>query len=66
MKYSLNIRILREKMPKAFMLENVRNLTAHDGGKTFKVIRTHLESLGYKINLFNFLRGISTNTKIIT
>ena len=42
-------RILREKMPKAFMLENVRNLTAHDGGKTFKVIRTHLESLGYNV-----------------
>ena len=42
-------RILREKMPKAFMLENVRNLTAHDGGKTFKVIRSHLEALGYSV-----------------
>jgi len=30
-------RILKEKRPKAFMLENVRNLTAHDGGNTFKV-----------------------------
>ena len=36
-------------MPKAFMLENVRNLTAHDGGKTFKVIRSHLEALGYSV-----------------
>lgn len=40
-------RILKEKKPKAFMLENVKNLTAHDGGNTFKVIRTHLEALGY-------------------
>ena len=42
-------RILKEKRPKAFMLENVRNLTAHDKGKTFKVIRTHLEALGYTV-----------------
>ena len=42
-------RILKEKKPKAFMLENVRNLTAHDKGKTFKIIRTHLEALGYTV-----------------
>lgn len=42
-------RILKEKKPKAFMLENVRNLTAHDGGKTFQIIRSHLEALGYKV-----------------
>lgn len=42
-------RILREKQPKAFMLENVRNLTAHDKGKTFKVILSHLESAGYTV-----------------
>lgn len=42
-------RILKEKRPKAFMLENVRNLTAHDGGKTFRVIREHLEALGYYV-----------------
>lgn len=42
-------RILREKQPRAFMLENVRNLAAHDKGKTFKVIRTHLEALGYTV-----------------
>lgn len=42
-------RILKEKMPPAFMLENVRNLTAHDGGNTFRIIRTHLEALGYKV-----------------
>lgn len=42
-------RILKEKRPPAFMLENVRNLTAHDGGKTFKVIHDHLTALGYHV-----------------
>lgn len=42
-------RILGDRHPKAFMLENVRNLTAHDGGKTFKVIISHLEALGYRV-----------------
>lgn len=42
-------RILKDKKPSAFMLENVRNLTAHDGGRTFKVIIEHLESLGYHV-----------------
>lgn len=42
-------RIIRDKKPKAFMLENVRNLTAHGNGKTFKVILSHLETLGYSV-----------------
>lgn len=42
-------RILKEKRPKAFMLENVKNLTAHDHGNTFKVIKKHLISLGYTV-----------------
>ena len=42
-------RILKEKRPPAFMLENVRNLTAHDNGNTFKVIKNHLEALGYHV-----------------
>ncbi|MGN0779614.1 MAG: DNA cytosine methyltransferase [Aristaeellaceae bacterium] len=42
-------RILREKCPPAFLLENVRNLTAHDGGNTFRIIREHLEALGYHV-----------------
>lgn len=42
-------RILKAKRPPAFMLENVRNLTAHDNGNTFKVIKAHLEALGYKV-----------------
>ncbi len=42
-------RILKEKRPKAFMLENVKNLVAHDKGNTFKVINEHLEALGYHV-----------------
>ena len=36
-------RILSEKRPAAFMLENVKNLERHDKGKTFSVIRNTLE-----------------------
>lgn len=43
-------RILREKRPPAFLLENVRNLKSHDKGNTFAVIRSHLESLGYHVH----------------
>lgn len=42
-------RILDTKRPSAFLLENVRNLTAHDGGKTFRVIIDHLQRLGYHV-----------------
>ena len=42
-------RILKDKNPAAFMLENVRNLTAHDNGNTFRVIRDHLQALGYHV-----------------
>lgn len=44
-------RIISEKQPKAFLLENVKNLKSHDGGKTFKVIMNTLENkLGYKVS----------------
>ncbi len=39
--------IIREKRPKAFFLENVKNLVSHDKGNTFKVIKSTLEGLGY-------------------
>lgn len=42
-------RILKAKKPKAFMLENVRNLVAHDKGRTLKVIIEHLEALEYHV-----------------
>jgi DNA (cytosine-5)-methyltransferase 1 len=43
------IRILEAKMPRAIMLENVKNLTSHDQGRTFTIIISELEKLGYKI-----------------
>ena len=42
-------RILKEKRPKAFMLENVKNLCSHDRGRTFRVITEALDELDYKI-----------------
>lgn len=43
-------RIIDAKRPKAFLLENVKNLLNHDKGKTFNVIRQTLkEELGYQI-----------------
>ena len=43
-------RIIKAKQPRAFLLENVRNLVSHDKGKTFRVIRDALEDLGYHIH----------------
>jgi len=42
-------RILTEKRPKAFLLENVKKLTSHDKGNTFKVIIDCLEKNGYRV-----------------
>lgn len=42
-------RILKAKRPKAFMLENVKNLCSHDRGRTFKVIQESLQELNYGI-----------------
>ena len=43
-------RILKEKCPSGFLLENVEGLTIHDHGNTLRVILTHLTDLGYKVN----------------
>lgn len=42
-------RILAAKHPKAFLLENVKNLSHHDHGNTLKVILATLDSLGYTV-----------------
>ena len=41
------IRILKDKKPKAFLLENVKNLKTHDSGRTIKIIYSELQKLGY-------------------
>lgn len=42
-------RIIAAKRPKAFVLENVKNLKSHDKGKTFKIIMNTLDELGYEV-----------------
>lgn len=41
--------ILSKKSPDAFLLENVKRLTTHDGGRTFTVILDTLKRLGYTV-----------------
>jgi DNA (cytosine-5)-methyltransferase 1 len=44
-------RIIQAKQPRAFLLENVKNLISHDKGRTFQVIRDTLtKELGYHIH----------------
>ena len=44
-------RIIEHHRPRAFLLENVKNLVGHDRGRTFDVIRRTLtDELGYRIN----------------
>jgi DNA (cytosine-5)-methyltransferase 1 len=43
-------RLIEAKKPRGFVLENVKNLVSHDGGRTFKVILNALkEELGYHV-----------------
>ena len=42
-------RIIKAKRPKAFMLENVKNLRTHDKGNTFRVIQESLDELDYEV-----------------
>lgn len=42
-------RIIKAKRPKAFLLENVKNLKSHDKGNTFKIIMESLDELNYAV-----------------
>lgn len=42
-------RILKDKKPKYFLLENVKNLISHDKGRTFKTILKILSDMGYNV-----------------
>lgn len=51
--------ILKKHKPKAFLLENVKQLTTHDHGRTFQTIQNTLNELGYHfkwaiLNALNF------------
>ncbi len=57
-------RILKEKRPKAFILENVKGIVNHDNGNTLSVILNTLNELGYdaKYKVLNALdHGIPQN-----
>ena len=49
-------RIMAKKRPKAFLLENVKQLKGHDHGNTLKTILSHLDSLEYTTD-FRILRA---------
>jgi DNA (cytosine-5)-methyltransferase 1 len=42
-------RLIAAKKPRAFLLENVKNLVSHDKGKTFRVVSETLRGLGYQV-----------------
>ncbi len=44
------LEILRAKEPPAFLLENVKNLRSHDGGRTYKIVIGALTELGYHLD----------------
>ena len=49
-------RIMRDKRPKAFLLENVKQLRSHDNGRTLKVILNHIKDLNYYVK-YEILRA---------
>ena len=55
-------RLLNELKPEAFFLENVKTLSTHDKGKTFKVIREEIKKVGY--SFIPFILNASEYTEI--
>ena len=49
-------RIIIAKRPKAFLLENVKQLAGHDKGRTLKVILEHLHAIHYHVD-YRILRA---------
>jgi DNA (cytosine-5)-methyltransferase 1 len=45
------VRILEYHKPPMFLLENVKGLTHHDGGRTLEIIEESLNSLGYQTSI---------------
>ncbi len=44
-------RIIDESRPRAFLLENVKNLLSHDSGRTFEIVKVTLkQDLGYSVH----------------
>lgn len=45
------LRIIADKRPASFLLENVKGLKNHDKGNTWKVIKESLTEIGYTVNI---------------
>jgi DNA (cytosine-5)-methyltransferase 1 len=58
-------RIIRATQPKAFLLENVKNLKSHDKGKTFKIILNALDELGYDVSDQDYRGAGSKDPRIV-
>jgi len=43
------VEILKKHSPEIIILENVKNLKSHDKGKTYKIIESKLQEIGYHI-----------------
>lgn len=50
-------RILKKKKPRAFLLENVKQLKGHDQGHTLKTIIEHLQNIGYSNVQYEILKA---------
>ncbi len=50
-------RILKEKKPQAFLLENVKQLKGHDKGNTLTTIIQHLKDIGYENVQYEVLKA---------
>jgi len=51
-------RILKEKKPKGFLLENVEGLVTHNNGATLETILTVLDDLGYNVSTLYWMDRI--------
>lgn len=54
-------RIIKEKKPKAFLLENVKHLKGHDKGNTFKII---IDTLQRELNYTVYYKVISSENYV--
>lgn len=56
-------RIVKVKKPKAVFLENVKNFRSHNGGKTFEIVKSTMEQLGYDFHsqVINANRAVPQN-----
>lgn len=44
------VKVIKKRLPRLVLLENVGNFERHDGGETWEVVRASLERLGYDVH----------------